>query len=153
MSKNVKNLKKELFTACLEFVNQQEETVSRIIRSNQNGLTTETKSSAGDKHETGRAMLQLEIEKASQQLAGINEMKIVLSKINIDDTSKTVKLGSIILTDQVNYFLSISAGQINISNKIYYAISSSSPIGKLILGKSTGDVFIFRKPIIIQEVF
>lgn len=153
MSKNIKNLKKELFIACLEFINQQEETVVNIIRSNRNALATETKSSAGDKHETGRAMLQLEIEKASQQLAGINEMKIVLSKIIIDDNSNIVKLGSVVYTDQANYFLSISAGQINISNNLYYAISSSSPIGKLMLGKKAGDVFVFRKPMIIQEVY
>jgi len=153
MSKNIKNLKKELFIACLEFINQQEETVVNIIRSNRNALATETKSSAGDKHETGRAMLQLEIEKASQQLVGINEMKIVLSKIIIDSNSNIVKLGSVVYTNQANYFLSISVGQINISNNLYYAISSGSPIGKLMLGKKAGDVFVFRKPIIIQEVY
>jgi len=153
MSKNIKIPKKELYNACIKFVNQQEETVNKIIRSNQIGLTSETKSSAGDKHETGRAMLQLEIEKASQQLAGINEMKLILSKINIEDTSKIVKLGSVVHTDQANYFLSISAGQINISNKIFYAISSRSPIGKLMLGKEADAVFVFRKPITIQEVY
>lgn len=153
MNKKRIDLKKELFDACVKFVDQREETISQIITSNQNALTSETKSSAGDKHETGRAMLQLEIEKASQQLEGIQDMKMVLSKILMDDISDVIKLGSVIITDQANYFLAISAGLLNISNKIYYAVSSSSPIGKLMLGKKTGNVFVFRKPIIIQEVY
>ena len=153
MDKKIVNLKKVLYTSCVEFIEQREDTINQIINSNQSALTSETKSSAGDKHETGRAMLQLEMEKASQQLEGIHEMKMVLSKILIDDISDVIKLGSVIITDQANYFLAISAGRLNISNKIYNAISSSSPIGKLMLGKKTGNVFIFRKPIIIQEVY
>lgn len=153
MDKKNVNLKKALYNSCVEYIEQREVTINQIINSNQSALTSETKSSAGDKHETGRAMLQLEMEKASQQLAGIYDMKVVLSKILIDDISDVIKLGSVIITDQANYFLAISAGRLNISNKIYYAVSSSSPIGKLMLGKKTGDVFVFRKPIIIQEVY
>ena len=153
MDKKIVHLKKALYNSCVEFIEQREDTINQIINSNQSALMSETKSSAGDKHETGRAMLQLEMEKASQQLEGINDMKMVLSKILIDDLSDVIKLGSVIITDQASYFLAISAGRINISNKIYYAVSSSSPIGKLMLGKKTGDVFIFRKPIIIQEVY
>ena len=72
------NLKQELFTQCENFVNKRLQTVEEIITSNQKGLQSETKSSAGDKHETGRAMLQLEMEKAGQQLASIQQMKSTL---------------------------------------------------------------------------
>ena len=153
MDKKIVDLKKALYNSCVEFIEQREDIINQIINSNQSALTSETKSSAGDKHETGRAMLQLEMEKASQQLEGIYDMKMVLSKVLIDDISDVIKLGSVIITDQANYFLAISAGRINISNKIYYAISPSSPIGKLMFRKKTGDVFVFRKPIIIQEVY
>ena len=57
------------------------DTVEQIISSNQKALQSETKSSAGDKHETGRAMLQLEIEKASQQFKAIRDMRTVLANI------------------------------------------------------------------------
>jgi len=147
-------LKKELYNTCVEFVKKREETVNQIIVSSQKALTSETKSSAGDKHETGRAMLQLEMEKAGQQLEGIYQMKIVLAKIKLDDASELIKLGSLIVTNQSTYFLAISAGQITISDKNYYAISPSSPIGKLLLGKAKNDDFLFNgKTIIIQEVF
>ncbi len=147
-------LKKELYNTCVEFVKKREETVNQIIVSSQKALTSETKSSAGDKHETGRAMLQLEMEKVGQQLEGIYQMKIVLAKTKLDDASELIKLGSLIFTNQSTYFLAISAGQITISDKNYYAISPSSPIGKLLLGKAKNDDFLFNgKTIIIQEVF
>jgi len=146
-------LKHKLFNTCVEFVNKREETVTEIISSNQKALTSETKSSAGDKHETGRAMLQLEMEKASQQLEGVYTMKTILSKILIDDNSGLVKLGSLIKTSQDNYFLAISVGEITMDTKKYYAISTSSPIGKLLLGKRVGDTFTFNgKSIVIDEV-
>ena len=147
-------LKKRLYNTCVEFVNKREETVNQIITSNQKALTSETKSSAGDKHETGRAMLQLEMEKASQQLEGIYQMKLLLDKISIDETFEFIRLGSLIVTSQERYFVAISAGQITIFNIMYYAISPSSPIGKLLLGKKVGDAFMFNeKTITIQEIY
>ena len=146
-------LKQKLFNVCVDFVNKREQTVTEIISSNQKALTSETKSSAGDKHETGRAMLQLEMEKASQQLEGIYTIKTILTKVNLDDNSEFIKLGSLIITNQANYFLAISVGEIKIENKVYYAISPSSPIGSLLLGKRVGEGFIFNgNSIVIDEV-
>lgn len=134
----------ELFKQCQEFVNNRLQTVEEIISSNQKALQSETKSSAGDKHETGRAMLQLEMEKASQQLEGIQQMKTILSKINFSNSSETAHLGSIVKTSSGNYFLSISAGKLIIENTTYYAVSVSSPIGKILLGKKENDLYNFN---------
>jgi len=146
-------IRRKLLEKCRDFVSDRERTVAQIIQSNQEGLSSETKSSAGDKHETGRAMLQLEMEKASQQLESIYMLKSVLAKITIDDTSAVIKLGSLIITKQANYFLAISVGEINIDTKIYYAISPSSPIGNLLLGKRVGEELVFNgKTIQIAKV-
>ena len=136
--------KEVLFKECQDFVNKRSQTVEDIISSNQKALQSETKSSAGDKHETGRAMLQLEMEKAGQQLAGIHQMKLILAKIDILKKSEVAHLGSVVETDFANYFLSISAGKIIIEDKIYFAISVSSPIGKLLLGKKLNEEFTFN---------
>jgi len=148
----VKEIKKKLLKACAEYVQLRAKTVDEMISSNQKALNSETKSSAGDKHETGRAMLQLEMEKASQQLIGINEMKATLAKINLD-SSVNVKLGSLIITNNAHYFLAISAGEIKIENQVYYAISPISPIGRLLLGKRVGDSFNFKSDIIINAIY
>lgn len=151
------NLKEALLMHCKLFVNKRLQTVEEIIHSHQKSLQSETKSSAGDKHETGRAMIQLEMEKASQQLAGISEMNEILSKIDIsiseNSETKVAHLGSIIYTAKANYFLSISAGKIGIENTNYFAISVSSPIGKLLLGKHENDEFLFDgKSVKIQKI-
>jgi len=138
------NIKEVLFKQCVLIVNNRMGTVEEIISSNQKALQSETKSSAGDKHETGRAMLQLEIEKASQQLKGINEMKITLAKIDVFKQHKIAHLGSIIETNHGNYFLSISAGKLTIYDKNYFAVSTFSPIGKRLLVKKTGEQFTFN---------
>ena len=137
-------IKEALFSQCESFVNKRLQTVEAVLSSNQKALQSETKSSAGDKHETGRAMLQLEMEKAGQQLSGIVQMKVVLSKIDISKTSKNACLGSVIITAKVSYFLSISAGQLVVADKSYFAISVSSPIGKLLLGKQEKEVISFN---------
>jgi|TARA_B110000908_G_scaffold166452_1_gene217612 hypothetical protein len=137
-------IKEALFRQCEAYANKRLQTVEAVISSNQLALQSETKSSAGDKHETGRAMLQLEMEKAGQQLAGIMQMKEILAKVDILKTSKNVCLGSVIFTEKVNYFLSISAGQLEVANKMYFAVSVSSPIGKLLLGKQENDVISFN---------
>jgi hypothetical protein len=138
------NLKETLFKQCESFVNKRLQTIEEALSSNQKALQAETKSSAGDKHETGRAMLQLEMEKASQQLIGVDEMKITLAKIDIFKQHKIVHLGSIVETDHFNYFLSISAGKLTTHEKDYFAVSISSPIGKRLLGKKTGEQFTFN---------
>jgi transcription elongation GreA/GreB family factor len=88
-------------------------------------------------------MLQLEMEKTSQQLIGINQMNAVLETIDISKNSKKVHLGSLVFTQKDTYFLSISAGKIVINNEVFYAISTSSPIGKLLLGKQENEQCVF----------
>jgi hypothetical protein len=147
------NIKQELFKQCEAFVNKRAQTVEEIILSNQKALQSETKSSAGDKHETGRAMLQLEMEKASQQFAGIQEMREILSKISTTKTSKIAHLGSVIFTDTTNYFLSISAGKLTVDGCVFFAISVSSPIGKILLGSNENKALSFNgKEIKIREI-
>ncbi|MBJ2173437.1 GreA/GreB family elongation factor [Aureibaculum sp. A20] len=145
-------IKKQLFEACQSYVLKRENTVKEIISSNQKALHSETKSSAGDKHETGRAMLQLEMEKAGQQLAVIDQMKMILDRVLINDNSEIVKLGSLVLTNKHNYFLAISAGEFKMENEAYYVVSVASPIGKLLLGKKEGDAFEFNGNVVIEKV-
>jgi len=147
------NLKEALFQQCVAHVNTRLQTIQTIISSHQKALSSETKSSAGDKHETGRAMLQLEMEKAGQQLSAVQQMQQTLAKINSSKQSTNIALGSVIKTSSAYYFLSISAGELTIKETVYFAISPSSPIGKLLMGKKVEDTFIWRgKEIKIDRV-
>lgn len=138
------NVKQELYNQCLQFIENRFQTIKKTISEIQESLTSETKSSAGDKHETGRAMLQLEREKAGNQLAEIQKIKEILSKVDVSKTSKSIGLGSVVYTSKANYFIAISAGVLKVQEDSFYAISSNTPIGQLLLGKTIGDVVKFR---------
>lgn len=138
------NIKEELYKKCFTFIENRLETINITISEIQKALESETKSSAGDKHETGRAMLQIEREKAGNQLVEVLKIKEVFSKIDIYGTSKIAKLGSIVFTTQNNYFISISAGEIKIDQGSFYAISPNTPIGQLLISKKLGDEISFK---------
>jgi transcription elongation GreA/GreB family factor len=114
------------------------------IENIQESLQSETKSSAGDKHETGRAMLQLEREKAGNQLKDIQLQQEIFSRVNIQTTSEVVCLGSLVKTNVATYFIAISVGKLAIDEIRYFAISPSSPIGQMLLGKAVDDQFSFN---------
>ncbi|MRI01238.1 3-oxoacyl-ACP synthase [Kriegella sp. EG-1] len=145
--------KETCFNFCQSFVKQRLSRIQNNITSIQEALTSETKSSAGDKHETGRAMLQLEREKLGQQLAEAEKMKHTLAKVDISKSTEFVQLGSLVITSKANYFLAISAGEFKNEEVSAFCISIQTPIGQLLLGKAKDDVILFNgTEIIIAEI-
>lgn len=137
-------LKQELYTQCQSFIDARLQAITKTIVEIQESLTSETKSSAGDKHETGRAMLQLEREKAGHQLAEIEKQKQILQKINVEAKHQKVALGSVIKTTQANYFIAVSAGELVVDNTRFFAISAATPIAQMLLSKGVDDAIVFR---------
>ncbi len=151
--KNSSNIKEHLYQKCVDFIENRLQTVQYHIKEIQETLMSETKSSAGDKHETGRAMLQLEREKAGHQLSEIEKLKEHLLKMDINKSSETVAVGSVVYTSSANYFIATSAGEIEYSDERFYAISPSTPIAQLMLGKEKDDTITFRdQQFIIEKV-
>ncbi|MEO9894213.1 3-oxoacyl-ACP synthase [Aurantibacter sp.] len=145
--------KEKYYNFCQTFVEQRLSRIQNNISSIQDALTSETKSSAGDKHETGRAMLQLEREKLGQQLAEAEKMKQTLAKVNIAKSTTTVQLGSWVKTSTAHYFLAISAGEYKDDATSVYCISILTPIAQLLLGKVKDERIQFNgNEITIVEV-
>lgn len=137
-------LKQSLYDLCLAFVKQRIANAQQALNDAQGSANTEEKSSAGDKYETGRAMAQLERDKAAQQLNEALKLKAVLDKITPAVTN-TVGLGSVIITSSGNFYLSISAGKIAVAGIDFIALSSVSPVGALLMNKKVGEKIIFNK--------
>jgi transcription elongation GreA/GreB family factor len=145
------NLKETLHQLCLKIVNERQANIQTNFSGIQEAMLSETKSSAGDKHETGRAMLQLEREKLGNQLLEIQKVQEILLKINPKIVAKQGCLGSIVYTSKANYFVSVSVGEISANDEKFYAIASNTPIGKLLLGKKVGDTIVFREQSFVIE--
>jgi transcription elongation GreA/GreB family factor len=105
----------------------------------QQGANADTKSTAGDKHETARAMAQLDVEMLSKQLAEINKSIDTLKRIPTMNSSSTVQPGSVVETSIGTFYLSVGLGNIQVDGKAIMAISTESPMAKAIMGKKVGD--------------
>jgi len=110
----------------------------------QESANQEEKSSAGDKYETGRAMAQIARDQAAQQLDEALKLKKAMDQIGQSTSVIKAGMGSLVITDKNNFYISISAGKLNEDGKEYFAISPSSPIGKLLLNRSVQDIIMFQ---------
>ena len=129
------SIKRQLFDFCKDFADKRVSRIRKEMADFKESLDDETKSSAGDKYETGRAMLQLELEKSGVQLAEAE---------NIKTQANFVGLGNLVKTTKANYFLAISAGEFKGDGISVYCISSETPIGKLLFTKQVNDVVSFN---------
>lgn len=137
-------IKEHLYLKCADYVSERLQIVQQAIDSAAEAGNDETKSSAGDKHETARAMMQLEQEKNGKQLQEILELQKLFEKIDITKKSTKVELGALVLTNQQNFYISISAGKINVGNEMYWALSPQAPLAKKMLGLLAGNTFEFN---------
>ena len=145
--------KEQLYAICLDKVKAKIDTIQNVINEARNAANNETKSSAGDKHETARAMLQLEQEKNAKQLLEAQKLFQVLQQLSPTPTTDKVKHGSIVITNKGKYYLSVSLGKINSNSTNYFAISPATPIGKLLLDKTVGEAIQFNEQSqTIQEI-
>ncbi len=137
-------LKFELQQQCKDLIKIRYEIVNKTIANIEQALRDESKGTSGDKHHTERAMLQIEREATGKQLREIEKVMLQLDKVTISDVSETICLGSIIETNQANFFISISVGKLQVDDIIYLGIAPAAPIGRCLLGKVKNDQFNFN---------
>lgn len=107
-------------------------------------LENEFKSSAGDKYETGREMINLEFDKLTGQLGEFRKLERTLTMARRKAPANTIQLGSLVKTSVANYFIVIPAGEILDGNEKFYAIGANSPVAQALLGKKVKESFDFN---------
>ena len=120
--------------------------------------SNDTKSSMGDKYETGREMLQQEINNLQVQLNEVLKqqdfLKTSFDKLRMTKKFDKAEKGAIVKTEKGLFFISVSLGEINFDNQKIICISPESPLAKAMNGKQKGDVFslnnINQKILIIE---
>ncbi len=113
----------------------------------------ETKSTAGDKHETALAMLQIEQANKRTQLQEALEQKAILEKIaNVTNTTKIVH-GSLVKTSKGYFYMSVALGKAVVDDVAVIAISSQSPLGAKLMGLCVLDaVEINGNEYLVEEI-
>ena len=141
-------IKINLFKHCEIVLNKKLNTFYNQKKELKQALNSESKSSAGDKHEIGRAMIHLEMEKLGNLITEAEQNFKKLQSIKNYNNNEVIGLGSAVLTDKANYYISIAADIYKINSKMFYCISPKSPIGKLLIGKKLDDKIKFNNQII-----
>ena len=147
-------LKEQIRSQLIAGLDEKITLLHKEIASTQESRNADTKSSAGDKYETGRAMAQMELEKNQATLSRTIKLRKELLMMDLEKKFDKVEFGSLVFTKQGNYLISFGLGKITVSKQDYYAISLGSPIGKALYQKSAGDIVVFQgREILVLEVF
>lgn len=136
--------KQQVHAHCHQLVDERIALAQKLIAEAQQAANLESKSSVGDKYETGRAMMMHEREKAESQLQEALKLKKVLNQINSEKVSVQGELGSYINTPHGNFYLAVSLGKVQVSSNEVFVLSPVSPLGAQLVGKKVGDSFHFN---------
>lgn len=113
----------------------------------------DTKSSMGDKYETGREMLQQEINNLQRQLNETLSQQTLLQKINAEPCTK-VQNGALVQTDKGLFYIAVAVGELILDNQKVITISPESPLAKSMTALSKGQSFSLNNvPQIIKEIW
>jgi transcription elongation GreA/GreB family factor len=134
-------LKEQLYLLCSEYISKREAEIKKVIADAQEAAANDTKSSAGDKYETGREMMQQEISQNQGRLNELNKLKATLEHISPTQKGAVALPGSIVYTNNGNFYIAISAGVLKADGTGFYAISAASPVGAKLMGQRVGYEF------------
>lgn len=114
------------------------------ISSTRSAFTSDTKSSAGDKHEVGRAMVQQELDKLEEQRSKLIGHQQEIDRVPLDRNYEQVSFGCLVSTDQGTYFIAIGLGAVEVGGSTLYVISLASPMGQALKDRRPGDLLTFN---------
>ena len=142
---NLNFLKQQLLAECKRYVASRIATANQSMVNAQEAANEEGKSSVGDKYETGRAMMQIERDKAAQQLDEAFKLKNIIDHISIEAVSGKIMLGSLVITNSKKIFISIGMGKMTLDGEEFLVVAPASPLGKALMGLKANDEIVFNK--------
>lgn len=125
--------KQNIYDHCLRVLDEKAALINHRLEELREAISNETKSTAGDKYETARAMIHIEQEQAARQLREVQQQQNELLRLALGQSLHTVGRGSLIRTDKGYFFISIGLGKQLVDATPVYVISPVSPLGKLFI--------------------
>tara|TARA_B100000401_G_C52445282_1_gene549365 strand:+ start:20 stop:472 length:453 start_codon:yes stop_codon:yes gene_type:complete len=136
--------KGDVYNKINETIEYRIKQVQQALNLQKESLKTASESTAGDKHNTSRAMMHIEEEKLNKQLAQLLQLKKLINKINPNKTNLSITLGSLIKTNHGWLYISIPLGNLTINEMQIMVVSLVSPIGQILQNKKVGESVQFN---------
>ncbi|PIE87314.1 MAG: 3-oxoacyl-ACP synthase [Bacteroidetes bacterium] len=125
-------------------IDERISSLEKALENSRMEMANDTKSTAGDKHETGRAMAQLEQEKLGKQVLAARELKQAVAQIDSSKSHSEIQFGSLVKASNGYFFFSVGIGKLIIENETVFCLTMTSPLGIALRGKKVGDVIEFN---------
>lgn len=128
------DLKKALVAACAQQIAGKLQALEDGMKALAEAAENDSKSTAGDKHETARAMVQLEQERMGKQLKEAQEQAQEFQRIDFQRIVVQVAPGALVQTPQAWFLIAIPLGKVVLNGQTVFVISPQSPLGKALQG-------------------
>ena len=136
--------KPALHAACHAFIEQRIAAARTAMRAAQESSSSETKSSAGDKYETGREMANAERDRNAAHLQQAQQLQAELARISPDAACDTVRPGALVHTSLGWFYIGISAGKLAGEEPAVIAVSAAAPVAVALKGLRAGQEAAFN---------
>ncbi len=140
------SLKPALHARCQTFIAQRIAAARTAMQAAQESSSSETKSSAGDKYETGREMANAERDRNAAHMQQAQQLQAELARINPALPCDTVRPGALVHTSLGWFYISISAGKLagEGGGPDVFAVSAAAPVAVALKGKRAGEEAAFN---------
>jgi len=144
MEVSTKLFKEAVYDGCFKAIKSRITNAEHALQQAREASQDDTKSSAGDKYETTREMMQQDIDRNNAQLYEAKKIQFQLEQCKNAEINGQIKPGAIVQTSKALLYVAVSIGQLEIDQHIIFAVSPASPIGQILIGRSCGDNFVFN---------
>ena len=134
--------KPALHALCHAFIERRIAAARTAMQAAQESSSSETKSSAGDKYETGREMANAERDRNAAHMQQAQQLQAELARINPDAPCDTVRPGALVSTSMGMFYLGISAGKLEGAD--VFAVSPAAPVAVALKGLHAGQEAVFN---------
>ncbi|SEQ06180.1 hypothetical protein [Flavobacterium urocaniciphilum] len=136
------NFKQKILSQYQTLLQDKIDIYQDLIDSLTEDAQNDAKSSAGDKHETTLSKLHIEQEKIANKLKEALEQQVILSKLDSEQVSDNVVLGSLVKTNHLTVLVATALPKITVDNQTIFAISPQSPLGVQMMHKTINSEFM-----------
>jgi hypothetical protein len=133
-------LKQKIYLHFLSVAKERVQLLENRLNDLSESGANETKSTAGDKHETALAMVQIEQANIRELLNEALKQLNLFTKINHGIHSEKIINGSLVKTNKGYFFLSVALGKAVVEEIQVIALSSNSPLGLNLTGLKVGEI-------------
>ncbi len=142
--KDLFSLKQEVHAACIRALQERIGQAQAGMEQAREASTADTKSSAGDKHETARAMAQQELEKQASALHNLREMEDSLARIDPTHPRSQIQPGALVATDKGLFYVSAAMGKLEVEGQVVLVISMQAPLLTALKELAIGEAGTFN---------